>query len=132
MIYFDPATAFKEHLESGGITERIYARQDRPTTGLPDVFIEVDLNGTIRTLSEGATVKSCILLVGIYVKLLSTDAANSLMEDAMLLKFNDMLSRKSAVNGKYHFQISTEMVSRGRDITAGYSYMLLNINTLIY
>lgn len=129
---FDPTTAFKEYLQSAGITDAIYARQDRPTSELPDVFVEVDLNGAIRTLSEGATVKSCTLLVGIHVKLLSTDAANSLKEDSMLEKFTDVLSRKSTVNGEYHFQINSEMVSRGRDITAGYSYMLLNINTLIY
>lgn len=132
MTGFDPTTAFKEYLLSEGLSETIYARQDRPTTGLPDVFVEVDLNGSIMSLSEGATVKSCTLLVGIYVKLLSTDAANSLMEDSMLAKFNDMLSRKSAVNGVYHFRINSEMVSRGRDITAGYSYILLNINTLIH
>lgn len=132
MTGFDPTTAFKEYLLSEGFSETIYARQDRPTTGLPDVFVEVDLNGSIMSLSEGATVKSCTLLVGIYVKLLSTDAANSLMEDSMLAKFNDMLSRKSAVNGVYHFRINSEMVSRGRDITAGYSYILLNINTLIH
>ena len=129
---FDPTTAFKDYLQSVGITDAIYARQDRPTSELPDVFVEVDLNGAIRTLSEGATVKSCVLLVGIYVKLLSTDAANSLKEDSMLEMFTDVLSRKPAVNGDYHFQINSEMVSRGRDITAGYSYMLLNINTSIY
>lgn len=132
MIGFDPTTAFKEYLEAEGITDAIYARQDRPTSDLPDVFIEIDLNGSIRTLSENATVKSCTILVGIYVKLLSTDAANSLMEDAMLSKFNEILSRNPAVRGEYHFQISSDMVSRGRDITAGYSYILLNINTLIY
>lgn len=132
MTGFDPTTAFKEYLLSEGITEAIYARQDRPTAALPDVFIEVDLNGAIRSLSEGATVKSCVLLVGIYVKLLSTDAANSPKEDAMLEKFKAMLSRTAAIHDVYHFQISSEMVSRGRDVTAGYSHMLVNINTQIY
>lgn len=132
MTGFDPTTAFKEYLKSEGFEGTIYARQERPTSDLPDVFVDVDLNGSIRTLSECATVKTCTLLVGIYVKLLTTDAANSLMEDSELEKFSSLLSRKAATYGEYHFQISNDMVSQGKDVNSGYSYMLMNVNTFIY
>lgn len=129
---FNPTSAFKEYLVSAGFTETIYADRDRPTSSIPNVFVEVDQNGSIRAISNKGGVKFCMLLVGIYVKLLSNDTANSMMEESILSKLSDLLSRNSVQSGEYHFILNNEMVGKGKNVTAGYSYILLNVDTWIY
>lgn len=127
-----PTTKFKEYLASAGITETIYSERDRPTANLPNVFIEVSQNGAIRGNSERIGILSCTLLVGIYVKLLTTGAANVGKEDLVLGKFKELFTRECLTHDKYHFQLSNNMVSQGRNITAGYSYVLMNVDCKIY
>ena len=129
---FNPTSAFKEYLVSEGFTETIYADRDRPTSELPNVFIEVEQNGSIRSISDHGGVKSCMLLVCIYVKLLSNDAANNQLEESLLLKFENLLYLNSVQVGEYHFLLNNEMVGRGKNVTAGYSYILMNVDTWIY
>lgn len=126
----DPSSAMKDYLLSIGIADAVYSDRERPTSGLPDCFIDVMQNGGIRSMSEGSGFLGCQLLIVVYVKLLSTDAANISKEQDVMRQMTCLLSRKVVSVGCYHFKLTS--VLSMRNITSGYSSVPMNVDCLIY
>jgi hypothetical protein len=128
-----PIPALSELLVLAGVTETIYSGS-KPTTGLPDVFVEILQNGSYKSNASRISVVEGVLLVSINVKLLSSGVINTVMEDLVLNKFEDMFSEnKQAVNGDYRFNLDlTNMVYSGRGISEGYSTKVINLKVKIF
>lgn len=129
----DIKTAFEEALILQGVTTTIY-KSGVPTAGMPDEYIELNQNGSIKSNATKLGILFGVILLTINVKLLSTGQRNSTMEAIIAGAFDSMFEdNKSVVNGKYHFSLDlNNLVYDGLSITENYSTKIINIKVSIY
>ena len=125
----NPANALKEALVAKGVTTKIYINGETPSSALPVEFIEIVQNGSMSSLGSqlGTGTARCNLMVGIYVKLLTTDVANYTRENVILGIFQSLFGSAFVKSG-FSFTIDkNRMVYSGKSIISGYSTKILNV-----
>ena len=128
-----PIPALKAALVLAGTTETIYDG-DKPTSGLPDDYIELIQNGSFKTKSNQMGIIDGVILVSINIKLLSNGSVNKTKEDIVLGKFEALFeNNKFLVTEPYHFRLDGgNLVYGGRGISEGYSTKVLNLLVKMY
>ncbi len=123
-----PLEALKSALEEHGVTQKIYIG-NKPTTGLPNEYIELYQNGGLKTkLSKMGMVQGYVM-ISINVKLLSTGGRNTVRESIILSAFDGLFENANVVNkDNYTFSLElNNMVYSGGGIYEGYSTKLINL-----
>lgn len=126
-----PKEGLKQLLINAGVTTTIYANNDMPTTGLPNEFIYIVQNGLITSYTKELSYSLSTLSVSLSVKLLSTGATNIVKEKILLGKIESSLHRKSLDDNYFEFDL-TNLMSDSRNIVAGYSTKIINIQVKTY
>lgn len=123
-----PISALKTTLVAAGIDGIIY-EGSKPTSGLPDSFIELHVNGSMSSDTEKMSIVNGAVLLSINVKLLSTGAVNTKKESIIMNKFNTLFfNGKTVQSGNFRFQIDmNNIVYGGRGLAEGYSTRVLNL-----
>jgi hypothetical protein len=123
-----PISALKTALVAAGIDGIIY-EGSKPTSGLPDSFIELYVNGSMSSDTENMSIVNGAVLLSINVKLLSTGEVNSKKEALIMSTLNTLFfNGKTVVSGKYRFTIDMKnIVYGGRGLSEGYSTKVLNL-----
>jgi len=123
-----PISALKTALVAAGIDGIIY-EGSKPTSGLPDSFIELYVNGSMSSDTENMSIVNGAVLLSINVKLLSTGEVNSKKETLIMSTLNTLFfNGKTVVSGKYRFTIDMKnIVYGGRGLSEGYSTKVLNL-----
>lgn len=126
-----PREGLKQLLINAGVTTTIYANNDMPTTGLPNEFIYIVQNGLITSYTKELSYSLSTLSVSLSVKLLSTGATNIVKEKILLGKIESSIHRKSLDDNYFEFDL-TNLMSDSRNIVAGYSTKIINIQVKTY
>ena len=126
-----PKEGLKQLLINAGVTTTIYANNDMPTTGLPNEFIYIVQNGLITSYTKELSYSLSTLSVSLSVKLLSTGATNTVKEKILLGKIESSIHRKSLDDNYFEFDL-TNLMSDSRNIVAGYSTKIINIQVKTY
>lgn len=126
-----PKEGLKQLLINAGVTTTIYANNDMPTTGLPNEFIYIVQNGLITSYTKELSYSLSTLSVSLSVKLLSTGATNIVKEKILLGKIESSIHRKSLEDNYFEFDL-TNLMSDSRNIVAGYSTKIINIQVKTY
>jgi hypothetical protein len=126
-----PKEGLKQLLINAGVTTTIYANNDMPTTGLPNEFIYIVQNGLITSYTKELSYSLSTLSVSLSVKLLSTGATNIVKEKILLGNIESSIHRKSLDDNYFEFDL-TNLMSDSRNIVAGYSTKIINIQVKTY
>lgn len=123
-----PLPALKNILMVAGVNSQIY-EGSKPTSGLPDSFIELYENGSLKSDTENMGILNGAAIISINVKLLSTGEINKNKEALILSSLNTLFfNGKTVVSGKYRFTIDMKnIVYTGRGLSEGYSTKVLNL-----
>lgn len=131
-----PDLALKKLLEGNLILQRsetdfadvkVYAQGERPNDGLDSEFVEILLNGSIRSVTKPiGLLRSSIALV-VYVKTYDDDSVFQYRVDALLKLIEEKVS--NVVSGDYFFEINLDNIITPTtvNVTTGYSTTILNI-----
>ena len=131
-----PDIALKKLLEGNLILQRsetdfadvkVYAQGERPNDGLDSEFVEMLLNGSIRSVTKPiGLLRSSIALV-VYVKTYDDDSVFQYRVDALLKLIEEKVS--NVVSGDYFFEINLDNIITPTtvNVTTGYSTTILNI-----
>ena len=131
-----PDIALKKLLEGNLILQRsetdfadvkVYAQGERPNDGLDSEFVEILLNGSIRSVTKPiGLLRSSIALV-IYVKTYDDGSVFQYRVDSLLKLIEEKVS--NIVSGDYFFEINPDNIITPTtvNVTTGYSTTILNI-----
>lgn len=124
----DPTSALKSLLVDNGVTTTIYTG-NKPTSGLPNEYIELLQNGGTQTDIIRMGRVTGFVLISVNVKHLSTGGRNTVKEKIVIQSFDELFADMKAVekNG-YIFQLEPDnLVYSGGGIYEGYSTRLINL-----
>lgn len=131
-----PDIALKKLLEGNLILQRsetdfvdvkVYAQGERPNDGLDSEFVEILLNGSIRSVTKPiGLLRSSIALV-VYVKTYDDGSVFQYRVDSLLKLIEEKVSNISS--GDYFFEINPDNIITPTtvNVTTGYSTTILNI-----
>ena len=131
-----PDIALKKLLEGNLILQRsetdfadvkVYAQGERPNDGLDSEFVEILLNGSIRSVTKPiGLLRSSIALV-VYVKTYDDGSVFQYRVDSLLKLIEEKVS--SVSSGDYFFEINPDNIITPTiaNVTTGYSTTILNI-----
>lgn len=131
-----PDIALKKLLEGNLILQRsetdfvdvkVYAQGERPNDGLDSEFVEILLNGSIRSVTKPiGLLRSSIALV-VYVKTYDDGSVFQYRVDSLLKLIEEKVS--NIVSGDYFFEINPDNIITPTtvNVTTGYSTTILNI-----
>ena len=132
-----PDIALKKLLEGNLILQRsetdfvdvkVYAQGERPNDGLDSEFVEILLNGSIRSVTKPiGLLRSSIALV-VYVKTYDDGSVFQYRVDTLLKLIEEKVSPSTSEN--YFFEINPDNIITPTtvNVTTGYSTTILNIN----
>lgn len=131
-----PDIALKKLLEGNLILQRsetdfadvkVYAQGERPNDGLDSEFVEILLNGSIRSVTKPiGLLRSSIALV-VYVKTYDDGSVFQYRVDSLLKLIEEKVS--NIVSEDYFFEINPDNIITPTtvNVTTGYSTTILNI-----
>ena len=128
-----PELALKSFLEGNDVTG-VYPA-GIPISGVPSEFFTISMNGSIVSESEDASVLGCTLMLGVYVKLLTTNGTvNQVREKILMRKFSELFpATYNYEDVTYKFSLDfRNLVYSGRNLYSGYSTKALNLQVTIY
>ena len=131
-----PDLALKKLLEGNIILQRsetdfadvkVYAQGERPNDGLDTEFVEILLNGSVRSLTKPIGVLRGNLALAVYVKTYDDGSVFQYRVDALLKLVEEKVS--SVSSGDYFFEINPDNIITPTtvNVTTGYSTTILNI-----
>lgn len=132
-----PDIALKELLE-GNITLqrskvefadiRVYAQGERPNDGLDTEFVEILLNGIVRSVTKPIGVLRGGLALAIYVKAYDDGSVFQYRVDSIMEQIEEKVS--NVTSGDYFFKINPDNIITPTtvNVTTGYSITILNID----
>ena len=131
-----PDIALKKLLEGNLILQRsetdfadvkVYAQGERPNDRLDSEFVEILLNGSIRSVTKPiGLLRSSIALV-VYVKTYDDGSVFQYRVDSLLKLIEEKVS--NIMSGDYFFEINPDNIITPTtvNVTTGYSTTILNI-----
>lgn len=131
-----PDIALKKLLEGNLILQRsetdfvdvkVYAQGERPNDGLDSEFVEILLNGSIRSVTKPIGLLKSSIALAVYVKTYDDDSVFQYRVDALLKLIEEKVS--NVVSGDYFFEINLDNIITPTtvNVTTGYSTTVLNI-----
>ena len=131
-----PDIALKKLLEGNLILQRsetdfvdvkVYAQGERPNDGLDSEFVEILLNGSIRSVTKPIGLLKSIIALAIYVKTYDDGSVFQYRVDSLLKLIEEKVS--NVVSGDYFFEINLDNIITPTtvNVTTGYSTTVLNI-----
>ena len=131
-----PDIALKKLLEGNLILQRsetdfadvkVYAQGERPNDGLDSEFVEILLNGSVRSLTKPIGVLRGNLALVVYVKTYDDSSVFQYRVDALLKLIEEKVSPSTSEN--YFFEINPDNIITPTtvNVTTGYSTTILNI-----
>lgn len=113
--------------ETDFVDVKVYAQGERPNDGLDSEFVEILLNGSIRSVTKPiGLLRSSIALV-VYVKTYDDGSVFQYRVDSLLKLIEEKVS--NIVSGDYFFEINPDNIITPTtvNVTTGYSTTILNI-----
>ena len=128
-----PAEKLIAFLKTSTTNVAIYGK-DKPTSGLPDAYIEIYQNGATRTIASQLGFTGAYVIVSVSVKLLSTGGVNTVMEDKLLGKIDSYFENNRSLSvDNYEYALdANSTVYQGHGLYAGYSTKAFNLQVKIY
>ena len=128
-----PAEKLITFLKTNIANVAIYGK-DKPTSGLPDAYIEIYQNGATRTIASQLGFTGAYVIVSVSVKLLSTGGVNTVMEDKLLGKIDSYFEKNRSLSvDNYEYALdANSTVYQGHGLYAGYSTKAFNLQVKIY
>ncbi len=131
-----PDIALKKLLEGNLILQisetdfadvKVYAQGERPNDGLDSEFVEILLNGSIRSVTKPIGLLKSSIALAVYVKTYDDDSVFQYRVDALLKLIEERVS--NVVSGDYFFEINLDNIITPTtvNVTTGYSTTVLNI-----
>lgn len=131
-----PDIALKKLLEGNLILQRsetdfvdvkVYAQGERPNDGLDSEFVEILLNGSIRSVTKPIGLLKSSIALAIYVKTYDDGSVFQYRVDSLLKLIEEKVS--NVVSGDYFFEINLDNIITPTtvNVTTGYSTTVLNI-----
>lgn len=131
-----PDIALKKLLEGNLILQKsesdfadvkVYAQGERPNNGLDSEFVEILLNGSIRSVTKPIGLLRSSIALAIYVKTYDDGSVFQYRVDALLKLIEEKVSNISS--GDYFFEINPNNIITPTtvNVTTGYSTTILNI-----
>lgn len=131
-----PDIALKKLLEDNLILQRsetdfadvkVYAQGERPNDGLDSEFVEILLNGSIRSVTKPIGLLKSSIALAVYVKTYDDGSVFQYRVDALLKLIEEKVS--NVVSGDYFFEINPDNIITPTtvNVTTGYSTTVLNI-----
>lgn len=131
-----PDIALKKLLEGEIILQRsetefadikVYAQGERPNDGLDTEFIEILINGLVRSVTNPLGFLKGSLALTVYVKTYDDGSVFKYRVDSLLKLIEEKVS--NVVSGDYFFEINPDNIITPTtvNVTTGYSTTVLNI-----
>lgn len=131
-----PDIALKKLLEGNLILQRsetdfadvkVYAQGERPNDRLDSEFVEILLNGSIRSVTKPIGLLKSSIALAVYVKTYDDGSVFQYRVDALLKLIEEKVS--NIVSGDYFFEINLDNIITPTtvNVTTGYSTTVLNI-----
>lgn len=131
-----PDLALKRLLESNIILQKsetefadvkVYAQGERPNDGLDSEFVEILLNGSIRSVTKPMGLLRGGIALAVYVKAYDDGSVFQYRVDALLKLIEEKVSLSGF--GNYFFEINPNNIITPTtvNVTTGYSTTILNI-----
>ena len=131
-----PDIALKKLLEGNLILQRsetdfvdvkVYAQGERPNDGLDSEFVEILLNGSIRSVTKPIGLLKSSIALAVYVKTYDDGSVFQYRVDSLLKLIEEKVS--NIVSGDYFFEINSDNIITPTtvNVTTGYSTTILNI-----
>lgn len=123
-----PIPELAKVLKNAGFTGTIY-ENGVPTAKLPDSFISIMQNGSLKPKTMKMSYSEGFLMLIISVKLLSTGTVNITSESLILDVIGNLFeNNKTVVSNGYSFSLDmSNLASGGRGISSGYSTKIINL-----
>lgn len=106
---------------------KVYAQGERPNAGLDSEFVEILLNGSIRSITKPIGVLRGNLALAIYVKTYDDGSVFQYRTDSIVKQIEERVSNVAV--GNYFFEINPNNIITPItvNVTTGYSTTILNI-----
>ncbi len=106
---------------------KVYAQGERPNDGLDSEFVEILLNGSIRSVTKPMGLLRGSLVLAVYVKTYDDSSVFQYRVDALLKLIEEKVSPSTSEN--YFFEINPNNIITPTtvNVTTGYSTTILNI-----
>lgn len=107
---------------------KVYAQGERPNDGLDSEFVEILLNGSIRSVTKPMGLLRGSIALAVYVKAYDDGSVFQYRVDALLKLIEEKVS--SSAWGNYFFEINPDNIITPTtvNVTTGYSTTILNID----
>lgn len=105
---------------SGLVSIPAFTAQDVPTSDWPDAYITVTLNGAVNRMTTSSDLFEANVIVGVYIRLLSTGAANAARQAAIMSQLDEALKIPGTV-------LNQNVLYEGKTLVANYSTKLVNL-----
>lgn len=131
-----PDVELRDHLQGnvvvgkpGGGTQQVvvYCEQDRPTTGMPDDFISIVMNGNASSLGANIDFASGYVMVVLYCRMNDDGSVKSNRINKILAQFDEMLDGANTENFFFRFENERFIMPTSPDQSSGYSSTILNL-----
>ena len=131
-----PDLALKRLLEGNIILQKsetefadvkVYAQGERPNDGLDSEFVEILLNGSVRSVTKPMGLLRGNIALAVYVKTYDDSSVFQYRVDALLKLIEEKVSPSTSEN--YFFEINPDNIITPTtvNVTTGYSTTILNI-----
>jgi hypothetical protein len=106
---------------------KVYAQGERPNTGLASEFVEVLVNGIVRSVTKPLGFLKGNLALAVYVKTYDDGSVFQYRVDSILKQIEELVSNSKV--GDYFFEIDADNIITPTtvNVTTGYSTTILNI-----
>lgn len=107
---------------------KVYAQGERPNDGLDSEFVEVLLNGSVRSITKPMGLLRGSIALAVYVKAYDDGSVFQYRVDALLKLIEEKVSSSAWEN--YFFEINSDNIITPTtvNVTTGYSTTILNID----
>ena len=103
---------------SGLVSIPAFTAQDVPTSDWPDAYITVTL--TVTRMTTSSDLFEANVIVGVYIRLLSTGAANAARQAVIMSQLDEALKIPGTV-------LNQNVLYEGKTLVANYSTKLVNL-----
>lgn len=106
---------------------KAYAQGERPNTGLDDEFVEILINGAIRSQTKPMGLLRGSLAVIVYVKTYEDGSVFQIRVDSILKQLEQKVSNVTVDGFYFSLNLNNIITPTTVNVTSGYSTTILNI-----
>lgn len=105
----------------------VYQQGERPNTKLADEFIDININGVIRSRTQPLGLFYGNLAVSVYCKTYDNGAVNQIRVSSIVSQLEEYLKYRKS--GRYFFELNSQNIITPTtiNVTSGYSITVFNV-----